>query len=160
MLTLFFVLSLVLTACQKGTNTNTQSGTSAAVSTKRSEMETITIYSINSDTMNLIPVSVKKESDSNSITYICSLVKENINIKNLEPTECTMSADKGIISFSSQGKPIKKCSEKMEKMILECFANSVLDNVEGCEQVIFRMDGKAYQSPNLSFGKNEVYASK
>ena len=44
-------------------------------------------------------------------------------------------------------------------MILECFANSLLDNVDACSKVVFRKGGKAYKSENMELGLNEVYAS-
>ena len=35
---------------------------------------------------------------------------------------------------------VKGCSEEMEDLILECFANSILDNVEGVHAVSFCTD--------------------
>lgn len=154
---IFCVMAVMMTAC--GKKPENKNATSSAVTAKRSTMETITIYSINSDTMSLIPVSVKKVSNNNSIDYICSLVQENLDEKDIHITECKQSGKKVIVSFSSQGKPVKNCSSKMEDLILESFANSLLDNVDGCESIIFRCDGDAYVSSQHSFEKNEVYAS-
>jgi hypothetical protein len=146
-----------LTGCE---NKSERKDSGSAVTTQRSTMETITIYSNNSDNMSLIPVSVKKISDDNSLDYICSLVMENLNEDNIKVTECKMEGKKAIVSFSSKGKPVRGCSEKMENLILESFANSLLDNAEGCEKIIFRADGGAYESSHNSFGINEVYASE
>lgn len=155
---ILFLTAVVMTAC--GKKTVDRNATTSAVTAKRSTMETITIYSINSDTMSLIPVSVKKVSNDNSLDYICSLVQENLDEKDIQITECRQSGKKVIVSFSSQGKPVKNCSNKMENLILESFANSLLDNVEGCESIIFRCDGGAYVSSQHSFEKNEIYASE
>lgn len=132
----------------------------SAVPTPKNNMETLTIYSINSDNATLIPVPVKKSTEKLSEKYIAALVLENLNEEEIIVDSVKQKGKKVILSFSSKGKPIQKCSEKMENLILECFANSLLDNVKGCSEVIFRCDGKAYKSKNQSFGLNEVYASE
>lgn len=130
------------------------------VPTQGSKIETLSIYSINSDSMTLIPVSVKKGNQEPSSSYVARLVLENLNEDDIELTDVIQKDKKVIVSFSSEGKPVKDCGAKMETLILEAFANSLLDNVENCEKVIFRCDGKEYKSSQYSFGKNEVYASE
>lgn len=130
------------------------------VPTPKNNMKTLTIYSINSDNATLIPVSVKKSTEKMSEKYIASLVLENLNEEEIVVDSVKKQGKKVILSFSSKGKPIQKCSKTMENLILECFSNSLLDNVKGCSEVIFRCDGKAYKSKNQSFGLNEVYASE
>lgn len=152
-----FAVILALAGCGEKAR---QNPAASAIPTKRSTMETITIYSINSDTMSLIPLSVKKVSENNSLDYICSLVLQNLDEDDIEVTECIQEGNKVIISFSSAGKPVRDCSDKMEDLILESFSNSFLDNVDGCEKIIFRCDGTAYKSKQYSFGMNEVYASE
>ena len=127
------------------------------VPTQGSKIETVSIYSINSDSMTLIPVSVKKESQKPSSSYVARLVLENLNEDDIELTDVIQKDTKVIVSFSSEGKPLKGCGAKMETLILEAFANSLLEN---CKKVIFRCDGKEYKSSQYSFGKNEVYASE
>ncbi len=151
-------LCLALLGCQKVTNKSAPVATSAAVAT-RSPMETITIYSINSDTMSLIPVSVRKISNKNSLEYICSLVVENMDEQDVLVTGCQKDGKNAIVSFADEKQPIKECSAQMEQLILDAFANSILDNVNDCTGVIFRCDGDAYKSENLSFERNEMYAS-
>lgn len=153
----FCLISIILCGC-KDKNT-VSSDTTAAVVATRSPMETLTIYSINSDAMSLIPVSVKKVSDKNTLKYICSLVVENLDEQDVEVSECTKEGTTAIVSFSADSQPVCECSKKMEKLILDAFANSLLDNVPDCDGVIFRCEGKAYKSENRSFGKNEMYAS-
>lgn len=131
-----------------------------SVPTQGSKIETVSIYSINSDSMTLIPVSVKKGNQKPSPSYVARLVLENLNEDDIELTDVTQKDTKVIVSFGSEGKPVKGCGAKMETLILEAFANSLLDNVENCEKVIFRCDGKEYKSSQYSFGKNEVYASE
>ena len=48
------------------------------LSTPKSTMKTLTIYSIDSDTMSLIPVVVKKEEKTLTAEYITYLVTQNL----------------------------------------------------------------------------------
>ena len=153
---IMIIICSVLSGCQK--EKSELPTTTAAVAT-RSPMETITIYSINSDTMSLIPMPVKKISDKNDVEYICSLVLENLDEQEVKVTDCQHLGNTVVISFSSKGQPITGCSRKMEKLILDAFANSILDNVADCDGIIFQCEGKAYKSDYRSFGKDEMYAS-
>lgn len=124
------------------------------------KIETITIYSINSDTMSLIPVSVRKTNGGQlTAQSITNLVQSGLNDDKIKVENVSVENDKVIVSFSSKGRPVKDCSSQMEDLILECFANSLLDNVKNCKKVIFRCDGKAYHSSQYDFTINEVYAS-
>lgn len=132
-----------------------------AVPTQQAErIETITIYSINSDTMTLIPVSVRKTNGGQlTAQSITNLVQSGLNDDRIQVDEVIVQNEKVIVSFSSKGRPIRDCNKKMETLILECFSNSLLDNVKGCKKVIFRCDGKEYRSSQYKFTLNEVYAS-
>ena len=141
---LIVAVVFVLSGCMEEGKAWTDTDPSAMpVPTKASSIETVSIYSVNSDNMTLIPVSVRKEMQDPTPDYVADLVMENLNEED-----------------SSKGKPVKGCGSKMETLILEAFANSLLDNVEDCEKVIFRCDGKEYKSSQYSFGKNEVFASE
>lgn len=127
---------------------------------KGSVMETITIYSVDSDTMSLIPVSVKKPKKELDGQAVVALVKENLNGIDIRITSVKQKRKKLFISFASNSIPVASCNKSMEKLILDCLSNSILDNVESCHQVIFQREGKAYRSEHRSFGIHEVYASK
>lgn len=154
---LLFAVILVLgvSGCEDSKVTPTP-----AAPTPKNNMKTLTIYSINADNTTLIPLSVKRGTEKMSEKYIASLVLENLNEQEIIIDDVKKEGKTVVLSFSSKGRPIQKCSETMENLILECFANSLLDNVKGCSEVIFRCDGKAYKSKNQSFGLNEVYASE
>lgn len=156
---IFFLIGIfVLTAgCEKQEDTPV----ATAVPTQSAvKIETITVYSINSDTMTLIPVSVRKTNGGQlTAQSITSLVLSSLNDDRIKVDDVTVEDDKVIVSFSSKGRPIRDCNKKMEDLILECFANSLLDNVKNCKKVIFRCDGKEYRSSQYNFTINEVYAS-
>ena len=105
-----------------------------APSTPKSTMKTLTIYSIDSDTMSLIPVVVKKEEKTLTAEYITYLVTQNLE-------------DEDVLV------------DHVETLILHCFASSLLDNVKNCKKIIYRCKNKRYKSSHRSFGFNEVYAS-
>lgn len=155
------ILMMVITVlAMTGCGEDTQKPSATVLPTQKSAIETMTIYSINSDTMTLIPVPVKKDEKERTASYIVSLVLTNLGEEDILVNEVKMEGKKAIVSFSSKGKPIKNCNKTMENLILECFANSLLDNVKGCTQVIFRCDGKEYRSSQHNFAINEVYASE
>lgn len=154
-----FMMIVMMAGCE-GTQGKEVDETPTPVPTQKIKIETLAIYSINSDNMTLIPVSVRKGSQKLSPSYVAGLVMENLNEENIAITDIYQKGKKVIVSFDPGGKPVKNCTAKMETLILEAFANSLLDNVKNCSQVIFRCDGKEYKSDQYSFGLNEVFASE
>lgn len=133
---------------------------SSPIPTQKSTMETLSIYTIDSDTMTLVPVKVKKSTDKLTPEYITSLVEENLDDETVRVYSVEQENERVYLSFYRDGKPFVKCSKKMENLILNCFANSLLDNLEECKKIVFRCEDKAYKSANYSFKINEVYASE
>ena len=147
---------LLLTGCGKEQNVSSAS----PLPTQKSTMETLTIYSIDSDSMSLIPVVIKKQKETYTAEYITYLVTQNLEDEDVKIDHVEQQKDTVIVAFSSKGKPIKGCSKKMETLILNCFASSLLDNVANCEKIIYRCEDKAYKSENRTFKRNQIYASK
>ena len=137
-LSCLFLTIAIMAGCE-GTKGKVVEATPTPVPIQKNKIETLAIYSINSDNMTLIPVSVRKGSQKLSPSYVAGLVMENLNEENIIITDIY---------------------QKGKKVILEAFANSLLDNVKNCSQVIFRCVGKEYKSSQYSFGLNEVYASE
>lgn len=152
-----FVIA-IMTGCMGAEQAET-GPTAAPEQPKQKTMETLAIYSINSDTMTLIPVSVKKDTMELSPYNVACLVLRNLSEDDIILKNVYQKDKRVIVSFGAEGKPLKNCGPKMETLILEAFANSLLDNVENCEQVVFQCEGKEYKSSQYSFGKNEVFAS-
>lgn len=130
-----------------------------ALSTPKSTMKTLTIYAIDSDTMSLIPVVVKKEEKTLTAEYITYLVTQNLEDEDVRVDHVEQQKNVVVVSFDSKAKPVKRCSKQMETLILNCFASSLLDNVKDCKKIIYRCKNKRYKSSHRSFGFNEVYAS-
>ena len=155
--------SLFVFGCDQK-NAPTQSP-STATATKEPKFETITIFTIDTANMQITPNRVKKNEDNDSLSYICDLVEDNLDDDSIHVAEAFTETDKksddtAVIVFDKGGKPLKDCTEEMEYLILDCFANSILDNVTGCHKVVFRSSDGAYKSENVEFGKDEAYASK
>lgn len=126
---------------------------------KVEKVETITIYSIDYGQEELIPL--KTQIDANRITpeFIMDEVVRNQDEK-IEVTEIELKKSCLYVTFNSQYAPIKKCSEKVETLILDCISNSIMDNLNYVDSIVFRTDQGAYRSANYSFGYEEVYSSK
>ena len=157
-----FVLAVFVTACgsdEKPEVTPTVAPTEA-VESAAPVMETITVFTFDPNTMSIIPSQVKKNKDDDSLMSITELVLNSLEDDDIQISEVQQEEDKAIIVFDSSSKPVKNCDAEIEGLILECFANSILDNVDGCHGVIFRTDKGAYKSKHLSMGEDEVYASR
>lgn len=147
---------LVSAGCEK---TNVQQQT-PPIPTQKSTMETLSIYTIDSDSMTLVPVTVKKKPGKVTPVYVASLVNESLDDDTIRVSHVEQKSDRIIVSFKKNSKPLTGCSKKMETLILDCFANSLLDNLDSCKKVVFRCENKAYKSSNYSLKINEVYASE
>lgn len=155
-MTILVVGLLLLTGCGEEKVVPSES----PLPTQKSTMETLTIYSIDSDSMALVPVMVKKKKQTYSAEYITYLVTQNLDDEDIRIDHVEQQKDTVIVSFSAKGKPITGCSKKMETLILNCLASSLLDNVPDCRKVIYRCEDKAYKSEHRTFKRNEVYASE
>ena len=124
------------------------------------KIETITVYTIDPSSMSIVPSQVKKNEDDDSVEYITKLVTENLEDDEIRVSKVTKDGDRAVIAFDSKKKPIKGCDESMEDLILECYANSILDNVEGIHAVSFCTDKGPYISENKEMAADEIYASR
>ena len=123
------------------------------------ELETITVFTIDSANMTAVPSRVKKNQADDSVEYIVQLVSDNLEDSEIRVSEAFMEGENAVIVFDQKSKPLKNCPADMEALILDCFSTSVLDNVDGCRGVIFRSDKGKYASDNLTLGEDEIYAS-
>lgn len=155
----FILAGLTLSGCTKEAEA-VPTMPSAELPTAISKRDTITIYSIDPDTMTLVPVQVPVDEAGITPERIRTLVVDNLNEHDIVSPSLEKKGKKMIISFSSRGEPVQDCDKEMEHLILECFSNSFLDNLEEYNDIIFRVEGKPYKSPNLRFKKNEVYTSR
>ncbi len=156
-----FSLIFVLTACESETEGPAVDMTPTPEDTPlpTPELETITVFTIDSANMTTIPSRVKKNPGNDSVEYIVQLVADNLEDSDIRISKAYMEGDNAIIVFNPKGKPLVNCPADMETLILDCFSTSVLDNVDGCQGVIFRSEKGKYSSDNLTLEEDEVYAS-
>ncbi|MBO4394957.1 MAG: hypothetical protein J5819_01245 [Eubacterium sp.] len=151
----------VLVACESETEKPAVNMTPAPEDTPlpTPELETITVFTIDSAKMTTVPSRVKKIPGNDNVDYIVQLVLDNLEDSDIHISKAFMEGENAVIVFKSKSKPLKNCSFEMETLILDCFSTSVLDNVEGCRGVIFRSDKGKYTSDNLTLDEDEIYAS-
>ncbi|MCR5824756.1 MAG: hypothetical protein K6G60_10035 [Lachnospiraceae bacterium] len=121
----------------------------------------IIIYSLDSENLQKIAIPFKIEPGSITLfelvkKIVSSLEDESfsVNIKN-----AYFEKSMAIVDFAEDGAPGIKYPD-YEVAVLDCIAQSIIENYENCTAVIFRVNGEAYSSGNLSFGADEAYLIK
>lgn len=65
-----------------------------------------------------------------------------------------------IVSFKKDQAPYVNMGSEYEANILNSFAQSLIDNIDSVKKVIFRVEGKAYESGSYAYGIDEPYMSQ
>lgn len=137
-----------------------QDTTPAAISTpQKRNIKTISIYTVDTVNEELMPISVPLYDNEVTPAFITDEVINNLE-DTIKVTELTVERRQIFVTLDSQYAPVKNCSKKYETLVLDCLANSLLDNLSYVDDVIFRCDTGAYHSVNYEFDENEVYRSK
>ena len=118
------------------------------------------VYTIDMDTMQSVRETVylmegEKLNSENILKKVIELFK--INAIEIEVNGIKQKKDVMYVSFAKNSAPIVDVSQKVEEVILESIAKSLLDNLEDVNKIVFQVDSEAYKSENLELGKNEVY---
>ena len=137
-----------------------QDTTPAAIATpKKRNIKTISIYTVDTVNEELMPISVPLYDNEVTPAFVTDEVINNLE-DTIKVTELTVERRQIFVTLDSQYAPVKNCSKKYETLVLDCLANSLLDNLSYVDDVIFRCDTGAYHSANYEFDENEVYRSK
>lgn len=134
-----------------------KAATGTSVSSKK--VQTMLIYTVDSIQGQLVPLKVPLESSRITPELILDRVLENIDEK-VEVTEIDVEKRQIFVTFNSKYAPLHKCPKKLETLILDCISNSLLDNIDYVDEVVFRSENGAYRSENYAFGIDEVYSSR
>ena len=125
------------------------------------EKKEISIYTINDETLESEPVTVEVEEALTPETVVTAAVKS------LEEHSLTIGihsvvqeGDTVIVSFKADTAPMVGVGSGVEETILNCISDSLIDNIEGCNKVIFRGQDAPYESGHLAFEMDEVYVSE
>lgn len=127
------------------------------------EMIELPIYSMNDESLEaeaaiaLIPGDVKISAE-----VVVDAVVEAFNELSIEiGVEDVISEDnRVIVSFFSDTAPLETVGSSVEGTILDCLANSLLDNLDFCNEVVYRKEGQAYESGHYAYGIDEAYATE
>lgn len=106
-----------------------------------------------------MPISVPLYDNEVTPAFVADEVINNLE-DTIKVTELTVERRQLFVTLDSHYAPVKNCSKKYETLVLDCLANSLLDNLSYVDDVIFRCDTGAYHSANYDFEENEVYRSK
>lgn len=175
---LIIVLALFLmvltAACEKKDGSNSENGSSIALvtPTAKGTSETakstvapiakkeIPIYTMDETTQEVEAVTAAVSEDT-EITpeLIVDLVAASLaeRLIDVDIDSVTKEQDTVIVSFIADAPPVINVDLSVETTILDAIAQSLVDNLLDYQKVIFRVEGKGYQSANLSFGLNDIY---
>ena len=120
----------------------------------------ISIYTLNETTLEVevVEAIVPEESEITPdliVDMVVDSLADRLVMVGIDGV--TTKDDTVIISFLSDVAPSANVGSEPEGTILDCFAQSLVDNLEDYPKVIFRLEGQAYVSEHFTFGIDEVY---
>lgn len=110
-------------------------------------IEEFTVYSVNADSGNiemvtaLTPVGSELTPELIVSTVVEAMADQSINIG---IDSVTSEGDTVIVSFEKDKTPYSNYGSGYEAAILDAIAQSLLENPDGCNKVIYRVEGEAY----------------
>lgn len=123
------------------------------------EKKEISIYTINDDTLESEPVTVEVDKELTAETVVEAAVKSlEEHSLNIGIYSVTQEKDTVIVSFKADTAPAVGVGSGVEETILNCISDSLIDNLESCRNVIFRIEDGPYESGHMIFEMDEVYA--
>lgn len=151
-------------------NQNNSSDVSSDSSDTSSEGEPaaddeLSIYTVDTQegSGDIIPVTaIITEGDKITPEFIVEKVVESLADQaiTIDTPEVTQEKTATIVNFKKNAAPYNKKYAEYEENILNAFAQSLIDNLEDYDKVIFRVEGKPYKSANFKFGLNQAFMEK
>lgn len=157
---LLLMLSMGCSKEEKDRSTSTSNQPAVTQTVTESGEVGIQVYTIARDSMESVSEMVylmngEKVTVENILKEVIELFKTNAI--EIEINGIKQKKDVLYISFAKESAPIVDVSKKVEEIILESIAKSLLDNLEDVEKIVFQVDSGAYKSENLELGENEAY---
>lgn len=122
----------------------------------------VTIYTLDSDSLEKEAVTVLMlESELNAeviVEHVVAAMEDSgfyIGINEIFTQE-----DAVIVDFAEDAAPVCGVGASVEGSILDIIGQSILDNLLDCKKIIYRIEGKAYQTGHLEFEFDEVYIGR
>lgn len=164
-------LSVILAGCgnsKEGTKevTRTDTPPTQEVPAAGEKTEEIDIYTINETSLELEDVKavVSYEGELAPGTVVDAVADSffehgiEIGIDHVE-----MEGDMVIVSFTGEEKgkaPLCNTGSGVEGVILDAVSQSLLDNIDSCKEVVFRIEDRAYESGVFAFDYDQAYKWK
>ncbi|MDF2539332.1 MAG: hypothetical protein K0S76_2353 [Herbinix sp.] len=118
------------------------------------------IYTVNMDTGEIAPVTALiPEGEEITPKLIVSTVVESMTDQSLTVGIDRVDTENEtvIVSFKSDQPPLTNVGGGIEFAILDAIAQSLIDNLDDYNSVIYRVEGKAYSSEHITLKIDEVY---
>ena len=120
----------------------------------------LTVFTVNADTGDIEPVTalLPKGSKITPEIIVNTVVEAMEDQSIMVGIESITTKDKAVIvSFYKDKAPIAEIYAGYEAAILNAIAQSLIDNLDNYSQVIYRVEGKAYQSGFFDLDIDYVY---
>lgn len=121
----------------------------------------LAIYTVNSDAEVEPATAMIPENTEITPQLIVDTVKDTLAENSLMVgiESVTTKGDAVIVSFYSDQPPLSDVGAGYEGAILDAIAQSLTDNLDGSNKIIYQVEGKAYVSGHVELGIDEVYLS-
>lgn len=124
------------------------------------ETTEIPIYTISADQKELVAVTalVTKGQEVNE-QIVAETVADALadSAFYVEVNQVFVQNGRVTVDFDSAAPPAAKVSRELEELILDAFAQSMIDNIADCNEVSFWTDGKPYKSSHITMEEDSVY---
>ncbi len=118
------------------------------------------LFTVNIDTGEIEAVTAMVPADA-KITpeLIVDKVVESMADRSIEVgiEEISIEGSAVVVSFYKNKAPLSEIGSAYEGAILDAIAQSLIDNLEEYNKVIYRAEGDSYVSGHFEFGINDVY---
>lgn len=121
----------------------------------------IIIYTLNPSTLEKVAVTVNTDTSEFSLSDLVKKITDALEDESFLVSVKSAYFEKtvAIVDFSKNGAPGNGASS-YEITVLDCISQSIMENYDECTAVIFRIDGGAYKTSNLSLNADEAYMVK
>lgn len=166
---LIFCLMINLAGCQKDSNQPldeapsivpiTEGEISPEVTFSAAQMRNIVYYTLSDSMTKEEATAVLAEDTTLTPEYMVDYVVKSMENVLLEiDVDAVMIENASVIvSFAENTVPVINTSAALETEILDCIAQSILENCDEYTSVIYRIMNEAYHSKNKSFDLNHIY---
>lgn len=128
-------------------------------STLKENVIELPIYTINHDNGIVPTVSLVDKSRTINAELIVNEVIANFDMK-IIISSIIENDDNVIIDFSSESAHMHNVSSSTEESVLDAIAYSLLDNLDKCEKIYYRINDSDYNSDNIDIAIDEPYVTR